>query len=170
MNKIRQQSLTALYPTALIAVVGIFLTMFYWSFNIYIGGATAFLFFSSVGMFFFSIATLVMFYAAWKNKQGYRILNVILALVSFSYTLSGGIHVFNNALFSAQYGDGMVGNFFKGKTVCGHVVGFEEYRTANTFTEENGQHYIQVLCPSLFYKTDKIVVPQKLADLINQQE
>lgn len=52
MNKIRQQSLTALYPTALIAMVGIFLTMFYWSFNIYIGGATAFLFFVSLGMFF----------------------------------------------------------------------------------------------------------------------
>lgn len=111
-----------------------------------------------------------MFYAAWKNKQGYRILNVILALVAFSYTLSGGIHVFNNALFSVYYGDGMMGNFFKEKTVCGHVAGYEEYRTANTLTEKDGQHYIQVLCPSLIYKTDQITVPQKLVDLINQQE
>lgn len=161
---------TALLLTLFVVVTSLLLSVYYWQFCYYMHGSTTFLLISGLGMILFAAVSLISFYlTACSKSWGRVILNALFTIVIFSSVLSEGLAQCNAAFFGMLNGPviSASGDFLKGQMVCGHPAKYEEFRAVKAFTEENGQHYMKVLCPTLRYKTDRVLVPQELVDLLN---
>ncbi len=165
----------AIFFTVIIAIISLFLSIFYWKFSAEsIDAETWFMFLSSFISLVLIIGSFVSFYKTARNKNNVRTaFNFVLSILIVSVFFSLGMHLLNEAIFNSLHsGRGFINqSAINSPIICGQardVNGDLLKISTNFHTKKNDLTYSTVLCPSIIYKTDQIIIDKGLVDAINE--
>lgn len=97
----------------------------------------------------------------------------MLSILIVSAFFSSGMRFLNSAIFNSLHsGRGFINqSAINSPMICGQardVNGDLLKISTNFHTEKNGLTYSAVLCPSIIYKTDQIIINKGLVDALNE--
>ncbi len=161
--------------TVISVIIGLFLSKFYWTFSAEtIDAPTWLMFASSFFSFVLILCSVISLYKTARSKKNLRIaLNFVLSTLIVSAFLTSGVSWLNSAIFNSLHsGRGFINQSeIKNPIICGHardVHGDLLKISTNFHKKKDDLTYSTVLCPSIIYKTDQVIIDKGLVDAIEK--